>query len=943
MKKGLASLSLFLCSFLVLILVYSGIAFAQEQYGNIRGVVVDEQGEALPGVAVTLGCEMYGKRSVSASEGGIFRFLNLAPGMYSLKCELPGFKTHIHEIVDIRVGTNFDFRVVLEPAALEEEVTVVATSPIVDSKKTGVVTVVTLDALQNIPSARDPWVILQQVPGVFVSVENVGGSESGMQSGFTARGSWGYDNTWNLDGIPITDLSGAGGSPMYYDFDTFEQMEIVTGGQDATVQTGGIALNFVTRRGGNKFQVMARAYFTNDDLQGDNLTQELIDLDYVGNQIDQILDYGLQLGGPIKKDRVWFWLGYGVQDLRHLTIAGYPENYKITGFNAKLNFQLSKADRAELAFNYNDKTAEGRGAGPYNPPETTVDQKGISPYYIKLEGEHVFSPEFLLSLKLSYHSAGFEWIPQGGVDTQVGLDMATGMYSGSRDYLRTERPSYVAMVQGNYFLEEFLGGNHEFKYGAEFRFASQDGIQGLAGNARKYYSNGVPVYAEVTREAHLNHACNRWSFYLNDAFDTGRLTLNLGVRLDREDSWNREAAVKASMVAPDLLPAISFPASDPEAVVWTLSPRFGFTYDLTGDGKTILRGNIARYGSQIGLWTSNVVSPSSDAGAGYFWNDLDGNDLVSVDELVGYPYDRILWFWGFDPSNPTNFEVLDAIGSNFKNELTDELLLGAEREIFTDFSLSATFTIRRNHQIIWGAPYDKESGRVISNDDFVGPITGSLTYEGTTYDYEYWTLSERRPAGTLYYNYPDYHFNYTGFEIAAVKRLSHKWMMNASFTYQIFTENYGENGYVDPTNISTLDGGRAGGVDWMAKLSFLYQLPWGFNFSGFANIRQGYMATNWIRIPTPLRAAVGMGAYMSYYLEKPGESRLPTFTNVDLSLTKDIRLKNAGMLTLCVDAFNVFNLSHTLGRVTMVNNPQYRTTTSILNPRVIRFGVRYQF
>jgi hypothetical protein len=763
-----------------------------------------------------------------------------------------------------------------------------------------------------------------------------------MQSSYMAKGSWSYDNTWNLDGIPITDMAATGYSPMYYDFDTFDQMEIVTGGQDATIQTGGTAINFVTRRGGNKFQVVGRAYFTNDDLQGDNRTQELIDLDYVGDQIVQILDYGLQFGGPIKKDRLWFWLGYGVQDIRHLTIAGDPENYKITGINAKLNFQLSKADRAEIAFNYNDKTADGRGAGPYRPPETTLDQKGISPYYIKFEGEHVFSPEFLLSLKLSYHGAGFELMPKGGIDTQEGGDEGTGMYFGSWDYERTKRPSYVAMIQGNYFIERFLGGSHEFKFGAEFRLAAQDGIGGWAGNAFRGYVDGVSTYAYVSRDAHMNHACNRWSFYLNDAFDMGRMSLNAGVRLDREHSWNREATVKASMVAPDLLPAINFPASDPEAVVWTLSPRFGFTYDLTGDGKTILRGNIARYGSQIGLWTSLVVSPSSLAYAGFLWKDLDGNDLISTDELIGYPYGGFAYV-GFDPWNPTNFEVLDAIDPNLKNELTDELLLGVEREIISDFSLSATFTLRRNHRIISGARYDKESGRVITNDDFVGPITGSLTYDGKTYDYEYWTLSEFIPPGTFYYNFPDWHFNYTGFEIAAVKRLSHKWMMSASFTYQVFTEHFGENGYIDPTNISTLDGGRAGGVDWMAKLSFLYQLPWGFNFSGFANIRQGYIITDRILIPTPQRAVVGMGRTMTYYLEKPGESHLPTFTNVDLSLTKDIRFKNLGTLTLCVDAFNVFNFSHTLGRVTRVNHPQYGSTTTILNPRVIRFGVRYQF
>ena len=103
------------------------------------------------------------------------------------------------------------------------------------------------------------------------------------------------------------------------------------------------------------------------------------------------------------------------------------------------------------------------------------------------------------------------------------------------------------------------------------------------------------------------------------------------------------------------------------------------------------------------------------------------------------------------------------------------------------------------------------------------------------------------------------------------------------------------------------------------------------------------MATEYIRIQTPQRAAVGMGRNMAYYLEKPGDSHLPTFTNVDLSLTKDFHLKKAGMLTLQVDAFNVFNFSHALGRVTRVNYAGYYDITSILNPRVIRFGVRYRF
>jgi hypothetical protein len=934
MKKAIV-----LCLGLLCLLIFLA---GQEQYGNIRGKITDRDGVPIPGASIILDCELFGRRSVSSSEAGIFRFLNLSPGIYSFRCELPGFKTHLQKIIDIRVGTNFDFQVILEPAVLEEEMTVIAQTPIVDTKKTGNVTVVTLEALQNIPSARDPWVVLQQVPGILVSDENVGGSGSGMQSISTARGSWGWNNMWNLDGIPITDIAATGSSPMYYDFDTFDQIEIVTGGQDATIQTGAISINFVTRRGGNKVQIMGRTFFTDDSLQGDNRTEELINLGYAGDQIDRIMDYGLQVGGPIRKDRIWFWLGYGVQDIRHLTIAGYPDNTKISSFNTKLNLQLGRSDRAEIAFLSNNKTAEGRGAGPTRPPETTQNQKGIAPYYIKLEGEHIFSPNLILSLKLSYHNTGFELTPQGGIETQVGLDQATGIYSGSTNYIRTERPSYVAMAHANYFMERLLGGSHEFRLGAEFRLAAQDAIQGTAGDTFKYYYNGIPSYASVRREGHWNHVSSRWSFYLNDAFTLGRLTLNLGLRLDREDSWNRDASVSASMTAPDLLPSVNFPGTDPGVIFQTLTPRFGFTYDLTGDGKTILRGNIARYATQQGLWAAAYVSPSTEAWANYAWRDLDGNDSVSTNELIGYPFDGIFRFGGFDPRDSTNFEVLDALDPNLKPELTDEILLGTEREIFTDFSLSATFTFRRNHRIQWETLYDKDSGILISQDDYIGPITGSLTYDGKTYDYEYWTLEEFRPVGYYVFNIPDQYDSYTGFEISAVKRLSRHWMMNASFTYQVTKTFYGEKGFTDPTNIRQRDGERSG-VDWMAKLNFLFQLPWGFNFSGFANARQGNIRVDTIQVPTPLRAAVGMGNYLTYYLEKPGDSHLPVFYSADLSLMKDFHLKKAGTLTLMVDTFNIFNFSHPLSRYTRLNSTRYNEIQVILNPRVIRFGVRYSF
>jgi len=180
-------------------LLITGFCFAQEQYGNIRGMVMDDKGIPLPGVTVTLESERYASRSVITSEGGVFRFINVSIGTYRVECELPAFNSYFQENINIRVGVNVNLKIVMEPTAIEEAVTVVAVSPVVDTKKTGTAVHVTQVMLQEIPSSRDPWVILQQVPGIMVNRENVGGSESGLQSSFISKGSKREQTMWNMD------------------------------------------------------------------------------------------------------------------------------------------------------------------------------------------------------------------------------------------------------------------------------------------------------------------------------------------------------------------------------------------------------------------------------------------------------------------------------------------------------------------------------------------------------------------------------------------------------------------------------------------------------------------------------------------------------------------------------------------------------------------------
>ena len=139
--------------------------------------------------------------------------------------------------------------------------------PIVDTKQTGTKQTFTLEQLQSIPSARDPWVILQQTAGIAMDRENIGGNMSGQQSNYVSRGGNPTNNKWSLDGVDITDMSATGASPSYYDFDAFQEMTINTGGVDVTQQTGGVGINLVTKSGTDRFKGSARFYDTDDQLR----------------------------------------------------------------------------------------------------------------------------------------------------------------------------------------------------------------------------------------------------------------------------------------------------------------------------------------------------------------------------------------------------------------------------------------------------------------------------------------------------------------------------------------------------------------------------------------------------------------------------------------------------------------------------------------------------
>ena len=308
-------------AFALALALWAGGANAQIATGNIYGTAVDQQGGVLPGATITLTPTSIGgqPRTTVTDTSGQFRFLNLDAGTYKIAVDMTGFTRQERDVI-VTTGINSNVAFTLSVGALETAVQVTAEAPVIDFKKVGTATTLSREELQSTPQSKDPWAMLKTVPGVIVDRVNVAGNESGQQSGFVGKGALATDSMWNLDGVVITDTTSGGASSSYFDFDAFDEVAVNTGGNDLKVQTGGVGINFVTRRGTNQVKGYFKYTLANDAMQSSNLPDELVgDPRLQGNDkanhTDRIYDVGFDIGGPIFKDKLWFWGSYGRNDI----------------------------------------------------------------------------------------------------------------------------------------------------------------------------------------------------------------------------------------------------------------------------------------------------------------------------------------------------------------------------------------------------------------------------------------------------------------------------------------------------------------------------------------------------------------------------------------------------------------------------------------------------
>ncbi len=982
-----------------LVLVIPTSLVAQAPTGNVFGTVVDKDGAALPGVTVTISGIGAPKTQITDSQGQ-YRFLALDPGAYTIKAELEGFGAIEYPGVDVRVNRNTTVPLTLT-AAVEETITVTSETPLLDERKLQQGTTVSQVELEKIPTARDPWAILNQTPGVLVDRVNVGGNESGQQSAFRAQGVEGAQNDFLVDGVSITDMRATGASPTYYDFDQFAEMQFTTGGTDVTKNTAGVSVNLVTKRGSNEFRGSARFYNTkaggyfggaikqsqpnvnvgdlgNNLADGGNVQQ--FDCtgtsdcqSFTGAQIREIEDMGFEAGGAIVRDRFWLWGSWGQNDVQQNAASGTADDTILENQSLKANAQFTQNNSFVGSWNNGDKQKFGRGAATTRPDETTWNQRGPSAIY-RFEDTHVFSSNLFLTGTYSLGDFGFQLAAKAGVGPSAPEAWRGNDGVWHQNFLSGSAtgPNDEYKLDGSYF---FSTGNvsHELKVGGRFRTYETDSDFTWPGRNIFTLSTGTgddaTTFVSAKRGIATPVTMEYASLWVQDTISLGKFTINAGLRFDEQSGVNEAATVGANPFVPNELPALNFGGISKEFDWTSITPRVGLTYALGDERDTLIRASFAQFADQLDVDSVNRTNPAGEAYAYYttptFFNGPytgDGSDLT------------FSFADGYDPDNPAALVSPNVTDPGLDAPVTSELVLNVEHALLPEFVIGATVTFRQVDDILEERDFlrDPVTGQVrtINQNDYVadGSLTGTIGDPNSggpvsRYDVPLFALSQDFDftGGSLLLN-GSREREYEGIALTFTKRLANRWMLRGYVNYGQaewkVDDEYRFNSDPNANNITVnFDGGEEDGDLFITRSTgsgkgerFL-QSSWTANLNGLYQVAPD---RPWgFNISASLQSREG---YVTPYffqtttsddvsrqirvLDDYDDFRLDDLTTIDLRLEKEFALTSAVNFTFGIDAFNITNEGTELSRIRDLSSSNAFFLNDNVSPRIYRLGVR---
>lgn len=631
-------------------------AWAQAQSGTIAGVVRDTSGAVMPGVTVEAASPALIEkvRSVVTDNQGLYRIVDLRPGSYTVTFTLPGFSTFKREGIELTTSFTAQVNAELTVGTLEETVTVSGETPVVDIQNSRQQTTITRTTLDAIPTTKRIGQYASIIPGATYTnptFQDVGGNQ-GEGGQFGLHGQRGGDLSTNVEGLNQNQQALGVFS---FNSQALQEVVIETGGMSAEAMTGGVQVNIVSKDGGNRFSGTLSTTYTGPKLQMGNLNDALRARGLTTDiSIRKSYDRGGALGGPIKKDKLWFftahrWWGASryIQGSYFNKVQGTlfyePDLDRVSHNNEyfqdhslRLTWQVAQKHKIVGAFSHQNNCSCPfglTGVGGVNAVKPAPESRA----------PHVYNPQYLPLVSWTYPATNRLLFEAGqsalvlnedsrrqpGVGpndirvTDVALNIAYGSDANNNTWSGSYTRRFVTKYNSR-FAASYITGSHAFKTG----FSLQRYNLGRPGRytdinqinqARSYtFRNRVPVSVTIWAVPFefLEHTTNL-GLFVQDQWTVRKVTLNLGLRYD-----TLNGAVPAQQLPAGIfVPARDFPAVKNTPNWKNLDPRLGASYDIFGDGKTALKGFLGRYVPYTVAASSNPAANQA-ASATRTWDDL---------------------------------------------------------------------------------------------------------------------------------------------------------------------------------------------------------------------------------------------------------------------------------------------------------------------------------
>ncbi len=762
---------------------------AQSVTGTVEGVVKDEQGGALPGVSITLTGKRGSQSAVTDSEGS-YRFAGIDPGTYAVTAALSGFRTKRQENVVVGIGRPTPINLVLGVAGVQETVEVVGESPMVNPVSSATDNSLSQDMLFNLPirpsnAATD---LLNYLPGI------VDGSAYGADSD-TANGLL-------LDGVDTRDPEG-GSAWTFFNFNIVDEVQV--SGLGAPAEFGsfqGAVVNTITKSGGNNYAGLFDVYYTKASLQGNNISPAIIDAnpsltDPAKDR--QRLDLTAQLGGPIVKDKLFFFLS---GERYHLdqdpTGPNTLRNEVSARINLKLNYQSGPNDFFMGMMQYDNYNITGRcGVSAALCTFDLTNREDAPEWVWALQWRHIFGAKTFMEVKYNGWTGFYDLNPE--VNKPGVLDGSTGRYSQSQGWFYyADRNRNQVNASLSHYAEGF--GKHDLKFGVEIERSKVRTRYGYVDSISYYdYTASYPSkqYLAYDYGYDVGGKNQRESLFAQDSWHVNdRLTINAGVRFDWVRGYPAYESAKGSI-------------GDSKVYdVKNWAPRLGFAYGLTSDGKTVLKGSYSQYYEGAFFLAYRPALPGIADNVTYSYDPAgekcgpDGNCFTETDRSP----------------NP-----LYKVDPNIKHPRVDEWTAGFERELVKDVRLAVTGIFRQDKNIQASVIPDARWAATTATASTSGNDPALNGKELTVYNWVNRSESDQNylltnPDG---YQYLDTAGNVLGTARAerkykAVmfvldKRFSHRWQGRVSYVWSKNegTNNGGFNTYGSSTQFESASRARS--------------------------------------------------------------------------------------------------------------------------------------